>query len=50
MRRKSSRTFRHSFSALLVIVALVASFTGLATVSPANATLSGGSPFNGVQP
>ncbi len=48
MRRKSSRTFRHSFSALLVTVALVAGFTGLATVSPANATLSGGSPFNGI--
>jgi uncharacterized repeat protein (TIGR01451 family) len=37
---------RHSSGALLVIVALVASFAGLATVSPANATLAGGSPFN----
>lgn len=46
IRRKLSRPFRHSYGALLVIVALVASFASLATVSPANATLAGGSPFN----
>lgn len=47
-RRKSSRTSRHSFGALLVIAALVASFAGVATVSPANAvTTLAGSPYDG---
>jgi hypothetical protein len=46
IRRNSSRASRHPFGALLVIAALVAGFAGLAGVSPANATLTGGSPFD----
>jgi uncharacterized repeat protein (TIGR01451 family) len=46
IRRQPSRPSRHAFGALIVIAALIASFAGLATVSPANATLDGGSPFN----
>lgn len=46
IRRTPSRPFRHSFGALVLIVALVGSFAGQATVSPANATLDGGSPFD----
>ncbi len=47
VRRNQSRPFRRPLGALVVIVALVTSFAGLATLSPANATLDGGSPFDG---
>ncbi len=48
LRRNSSRPFCRPVGALIVIVALVASFAGLATVSPANADTSlAGSPFDG---
>lgn len=46
IRRNRSRPFHHPVGAFVLIVGLVASFAGLATVSPANATLSGGSPFD----
>jgi uncharacterized repeat protein (TIGR01451 family) len=46
IRRKSSRPSRHSFGALLVIAAVVASFMSLASAGPASATLAGGSPFD----
>ena len=47
-RREPSRPFTRPVGALVLIVGLVASFAGLATVSPANATLAGGSPFDAV--
>jgi hypothetical protein len=48
LRRNSSRPFGRPVGALIVIVALVASFAGLAAVSPANAeTTLAGSPFDG---
>jgi hypothetical protein len=48
IRRNPSRPSRRPVGALIVIVALVASFAGLATVSPANAdTTLAGSPFDG---
>jgi uncharacterized repeat protein (TIGR01451 family) len=48
IRRKPARTFRHSFSALIAIVALLAGFAGLASVTPANAvTVLAGNPYDG---